>query len=75
MPESEALRTRLEMAAHWCSPRDLAQLIVKSIRSEARFAIFFGVSNNTGCFWDISNSKELVGYEPQDNSADYLAGK
>lgn len=73
--ESEALRTRAEMSTHWCSPRDLSQLIVKSICAEVRFAIFFGVSNNTGRFWDISNAQELVGYEPQDDSAGYCVAQ
>ena len=33
-----------------------------------RFGIFYGVSNNTWRFWDISNSSSLIGYEPQDNA-------
>ena len=70
--ESEGLRTRPEMASHWCSPRDLVQLIVKSIRSEIPFGIFFGISNNAGRFWDIGNAQQLLGYAPQDNAADYL---
>lgn len=36
------------------------------------FAIFFGVSNNTGRFWDINNAQRLVGYAPQDDAADYM---
>ena len=31
----------------WCSPRDLTQLIVKGLRSDLPFGIFFGISNNT----------------------------
>jgi hypothetical protein len=64
-----------DVQREWCSPRDLTQLIVKSVRAELKFAIFFGVSNNTGRFWDISNAQTLVGYEPQDNAADFLAEK
>jgi hypothetical protein len=64
-----------DVQREWCSPRDLTQLIVKSIRADVTFAIFFGVSNNTGRFWDISNAQKLLGYEPRDNAADYLAGK
>jgi nucleoside-diphosphate-sugar epimerase len=56
----------------WCSPRDLAQLVVKSIRADIPFAIFFGVSNNTGRFWDLSNASELVGYKPEDDAATFL---
>ena len=56
----------------WCSPRDLTQLVVKSIRSEVKFEVFFGVSNNTGRFWDISNAQKLLGYVPQDDAATFL---
>jgi len=70
--DSELLRKQGDIQREWCSPRDLTQLLVKSLRADVPFAIFFGVSNNTGRFWDISNARELVGYEPQDNALDYL---
>lgn len=57
----------------WVSPRDLAQLIVKSIRSDVKFGIFFGVSNNTGRFWDISNAQEQLGFNPEDNAATFIS--
>jgi nucleoside-diphosphate-sugar epimerase len=69
--DSEQLRTRPDMMKEWVSPRDLAQLVTKCIRSDLKFEIFFGISNNTGRYWDISNATKLVGYEPQDNSVDY----
>jgi uronate dehydrogenase len=53
----------------------LTQLIVKSIKSDVRFAIFIAVSNNPKRFWDISNAQQLVGYEPQDSAADYFIGE
>ena len=62
-----------DVLREWCSPRDFTQLLVKCIRSTVKFAVFFGVSANTGRFWDISNAQELVGYEPEDNAADYFA--
>jgi nucleoside-diphosphate-sugar epimerase len=67
--DSAALRKGAEIAREWCSPRDLTQLIVKSIRADVKFAIFFGISNNTGRCWDISNAQELVGYAPEDDAA------
>ncbi len=72
--DSELLRRHPAMLSMWCSPRDLTQLIVKSIHSDVRFAIFFAVSNNPKRFWDISNAQHLVGYEPQDSAADYFIG-
>ncbi len=70
--DSELLRTRPDMLCHWCSPGDLAQLIVRSISADIPFGIFFGVSNNTGRFWDTSNARNAIGYEPADNGSDYL---
>ncbi len=50
--------------------RDLVQLVSKCIDApdDLKFAIFYSVSNNTWRFWDIANSRELVGYEPQDDA-------
>jgi len=72
--DSPLLREPGPVQTEWCSPRDLAQLVLKSLRSEAPFAVFFGVSNNTGRFWDISNAQQLVGYEPQDDAACWRQG-
>ena len=69
---SALLRQSGDLQREWCSPRDFTQLLVKSLRADVPFAIFFGISNNTGRFWDISNAQNLVGYDPQDNAADYL---
>src|SRR5262245_27669658 len=46
----------------WLSHDDLVQLVNKSICSEnVKFGIYYGVSNNEGRFWDISNaSKSLI---------------
>ena len=69
--DSELLKTRQDLLDHWCSPNDLVQLISKSIQTDLQFGVFFGVSNNPGRFWDITNARELLGYEPIDDSARY----
>ena len=69
--DSELLRKPGDIQREWCSPRDLTQLLVKSIGADLPFALFFGLSNNTGRFWDISNAQKLVGYEPEDDAARY----
>jgi uronate dehydrogenase len=61
-----------DIQREWCSPRDLTQLIVKCIRSDLPFGIFFGLSNNRERCWDIANAKELIGYDPQDDAAQFL---
>jgi len=67
--------TASEFHREWCSPRDLTQLLVKCLRADLRFATFFGISNNTGRCWDISNAQKLVGYDPEDDSVRHLGSK
>lgn len=59
----------------WVSPRDLAQLFVRSIDTPeianefgVPFQVFYGVSNNTRSSWSIANARQVIGYAPQDNS-------
>jgi nucleoside-diphosphate-sugar epimerase len=72
--DGELLRNRPEMRRIWCSPRDLAQLIVKSIQSDARFAVLFGVSDNPRRHWDLEAARAAVGYVPEDRAPDRLVG-
>jgi len=69
------LRSQPEMLRSWCSPRDLAQIIAKSIRTDLPFAIFFAVSKNPIPRWDTGNAQEMVGYAPVDSAADYFSTK
>jgi hypothetical protein len=53
------------------SRRDLTALIIRCIDDEQiRFAIFNGLSNNRFKRLDISDARELVGYEPEHNFAE-----
>jgi NAD(P)-dependent dehydrogenase (short-subunit alcohol dehydrogenase family) len=52
----------------WVSRRDLQQLIERCIDVEnLTFAVFHGLSNNRFNRLDISDARELVGYDPQDD--------
>ncbi len=53
----------------WLSHRDSIQLVKKSLLSDIGFGIYYGVSNNKGMFWDISNAREEIGYEPRDDAS------
>ena len=64
-----------DIQREWCSPRDLAQLVEKCIRTDICFGIFFGISNNKTRCWDISNAKEFLGYEPRDDASAFLPGE
>ena len=59
------------MMDHFVSQRDLNQLIEKSIDVEnLKFAILHGLSDNRFKRLDISDARELVGYQPQDDLTD-----
>lgn len=53
----------------WLSHRDLVQLVEKSLVANVIFGIYYGVSNNKGAFWDISNARAELGYEPVDDAS------
>ena len=53
----------------WLSHRDLIQLVEKSLNSNITFGIYYGISNNKGAFWDISNARIELGYNPQDDAS------
>ena len=70
----DIVRMRRALGAY-ISVRDEVQLFAKSvtapdIRNEhgIPFQIFYGISANSTRFWDISNAKRVIGYEPQDDS-------
>lgn len=53
------------------SRRDLNQLIIRCIDAEhIQWAVFHGLSNNRFKRLDLSDARELVGYEPQDDFAE-----
>ncbi|PIY97183.1 MAG: NAD(P)-dependent oxidoreductase [Candidatus Kerfeldbacteria bacterium CG_4_10_14_0_8_um_filter_42_10] len=56
----------------WLSHRDLIQLVKNSLESDVGFGIYYGVSDNTGRFWDISNAEKELNYEPQDDASTFL---
>ena len=53
----------------WLSHRDLIQLVEKSLAAEVTFGIYYGISNNKNAFWDISNARADLGFEPLDDGA------
>lgn len=49
---------------------DLVRLTVSALEAPAdvRFGIYYGVSANTWRFWDVSDARETIGFEPQDDA-------
>ena len=59
----------------YISPRDITQLFMRAIEAEnienehgIPWQVVYGISNNTRAFWSLSNAREKLGYEPQDDS-------
>ena len=67
-PETTAQKPELQLMDGWVSREDLIQLIERCIDArQIRWAVFHALSNNTFNCLDISDARELVGYDPQDN--------
>jgi nucleoside-diphosphate-sugar epimerase len=62
-------------ASTWLSHRDLVQLVLRSLSANVRFGIYYGVSNNQGRFWDISDAERDLGYHPEDDASHYSASR
>lgn len=56
----------------WLSHRDLIDLITRSILSDIRFGVYYGVSNNRERFWHISDAEKDLGYKPKDDAYSLL---
>ncbi len=59
----------------YISPRDITQLFQKAIEAPnienehgVPWQVVYGISNNTRAFWSLANAREVLGYEPQDDS-------
>lgn len=59
----------------YISERDLQQLFSKSVETPGiddafgvPFHIFYGVSNNARTLWSITNAREVIDYQPEDDS-------
>ena len=69
-PESTAEKPKLGLMDGWVSREDLTQLIERCIDvKQLQWAVFHGLSNNVFNRLDISDARELVGYDPQDDFA------
>lgn len=57
-----------EVRKKWCSPKDLVQIIEKSIDSKLKYGVFFAISNNKDRVWDIEDAKQKLNYDPVDGT-------
>jgi NAD+ dependent glucose-6-phosphate dehydrogenase len=57
----------------WISARDLAQLFCLAIETPIRFGIYNGTSNNSYREWDLTATRDDLGFAPQDDVKDFEA--
>jgi len=57
--------------AMWLSPRDCAHLHDRCLQAEYDFEIVYGISDNDRKFYSLERAREVLGYDPRDNSAEY----
>ncbi len=57
--------------AMWLSYRDCAHLFQRCIEADYGYEIVYGISDNDRKYYSIERAREVLGYEPQDNSAEY----
>jgi NAD+ dependent glucose-6-phosphate dehydrogenase len=57
--------------AMWLSARDCAHLHDRCLQADYDFEIVYGISDNDRKFYSLERAREVLGYEPRDNSAEY----
>ncbi|SEH36911.1 NAD+ dependent glucose-6-phosphate dehydrogenase [Halopenitus malekzadehii] len=57
--------------AMWLSHRDCAHLFDRCLRADYDFEIVYGISDNDRKYYSIDRAREVLGYNPRDNSAQY----
>ncbi|MFB6353784.1 MAG: NAD(P)-dependent oxidoreductase, partial [Halobacteriales archaeon] len=57
--------------AMWLSYRDCAHLFDCCLRADYDYEIVYGISDNAGKFYSLARAREVLGYEPQDDAAEF----
>jgi len=58
--------------ALWLSHRDLGHLVDRCLREETvAFDVFYGISDNATRWVDLEHAREVLGYEPADDGAEW----
>jgi NAD+ dependent glucose-6-phosphate dehydrogenase len=57
--------------AMWLSYRDCAHLFDRCLEADYDYEIVYGISDNDRKYYSIERAREVLEYDPQDNSAEY----
>lgn len=57
--------------AMWLSHRDCAHLFECCLTADYEYETVYGISNNDRRFYSLERARAVLGYDPQDNAAEY----
>jgi len=57
--------------AMWLSPRDCAHLFDCCLSADYGYETVYGISDNDRKYYSLERAKDILGYEPRDNSAEW----
>ena len=57
--------------AMWLSYRDCAHIHDRALQADYEFEIVYGISDNDRKYYSLERAREVLGYDPKDNSAEY----
>jgi NAD+ dependent glucose-6-phosphate dehydrogenase len=61
--------------AMWLSHRDCAHLFDRCLQADYDYEIVYGISDNDRKYYSLDRAKEVLGYDPQDDSAAFIEGE
>ena len=65
-------RMAARLHALWISRRDFAQLVDRCLADRSvTFDVFFGVSDNERCWYDVDYTTETLGFDPRDSADEW----
>jgi len=59
--------------AMWLSHRDCAHLFDRCLRADYGYEIVYGISDNDRKYYSVERAREVLGYDPQDDSAEFAS--
>jgi NAD+ dependent glucose-6-phosphate dehydrogenase len=57
--------------AMWLSYRDCAHLFERCLQADYDYEIVYGISDNDRKYYSLDRAEEVLGYDPQDDSAEF----
>jgi NAD+ dependent glucose-6-phosphate dehydrogenase len=57
--------------AMWLSDRDCAHLHQRALEADYDYVIVYGISDNDRKYYSLESAREALGYDPQDDSAEW----